>query len=1123
MAPNFALFLSPEGIALAHRQPGGHWAVLGDTALDVPDLGASLLVLRKLAEQRAGKDFETLVILPDDQVLYTSLTAPGPDEADRLEQIRDGLDGLTPYPVDQLVFDWFPLEDGRVKLAVVAQETLDEARAFASGHGFTPAGFGARPLDNRYRGVAHFDRSIDWTADIEDIEFGHDTWHNTPSPAAPDAGETAPDAESTGDAPATEEEAPAEASAAPAPEAPDPPVPEPAVPDPDVQRIPEPDATPQAGEASSAVAASTTTAPPAVEVPDPPRPSEPSRPAAEPEAEVESEATPSSASTPEAAPPEAPKTGAASEGPASAADAPLDPLQGDAHETSPTDAPLEVPVGFGSGRKRAQPEAAGSLVRTRKSRFGPGAAASAAEGAATDPALPRAPKPDGGARPEPVFGRAARKDAAGRAPATAEKATPPAPARPQGAGPEPQLPPLARLKSQIAARPPQDRPAPGPNPFAGPPPSLSGEKSTLKDRMAGIGRQLSASTGKARQAASDLSGRMTSGKSALGSRLRALGRDGTGDAPAASATATEDASQPQPDTAPSPPPAAPKKTQQPGRSDKKTGPQSGRKKKKAEPAEAAAQSAAPAQAIAPPPPAEKPRRRFSPPKRGRAEPRIADADAAIMGGLLARGSVATSRGPSVRTGLILTLILLAVLGLIGIWAAFYLPQTALGRWMGLGTPEEVIIADTAPEVLDTPLLTAPSPSAEDAPEVMASLTPEEAPPAPALTAPPAPELLPDIDAEDLDLGPAPVASPVIDPETVLPSEEENANFYARTGIWQRPPVITLPDPEPVLEEVIFAGLDPAVTTHDAYALTEPDFLPARDLPRPEVDPGLPASLLALDPDNMVPPTPEGAMTPYGILVYAGTPPVPAVPRPRDAPEVLAAAAAEAAAVETVDLATGETPDATGATEEPGRPPPGAVDTALLQANRPTARPADLQEQRERAVLGGITFDELARIRPESRPVSLQEQAEATAAANADTSPGDLSSASDLAVAVSFLPRARPGNIEQLVEGARAAGNSGPVAPVAANTSDTIQPDIPSSASVTRAATQENGINLRHVNLIGVSGSSGSRRALVRLPSGRFVTVEVGDRLDGGQVAAIGESSLQYVKRGRTITLDVPAG
>ena len=62
-----------------------------------------------------------------------------------------------------------------------------------------------------------------------------------------------------------------------------------------------------------------------------------------------------------------------------------------------------------------------------------------------------------------------------------------------------------------------------------------------------------------------------------------------------------------------------------------------------------------------------------------------------------------------------------------------------------------------------------------------------------------------------------------------------------------------------------------------------------------------------------------------------------------------------------------------------------------------------------------------------------------------------------------------------------------------------------------------------MNLIGVSGAPSERRALVRLPSGRFVTVEVGDRLDGGQVAAIGESSLQYVKQGRTITLEVPAG
>lgn len=1096
MAPNFALFLSPEGIALAHRQPGGHWAVLGDTALDVPDLGASLLVLRKLAEQRAGKDFETLLILPDDQILYTSLTAPGPDEEDRLDQIRAGLDGLTPYPVDDLVFDWFPLEDGRVKLAVVARETLEEAREFATGHGFAPAGFGARPLDNRYRGVAHFDRTIDWTADIADIEFGHDTWHK-PRKAA-----------DTSEEPAETEASPEPGSEASA------------------------SAAPQDDEISASDAAAAPAAPDADATPDIPEPGEEPAEGAPPPADPNEDlqtAGPEQPETPnisvslaepaQPTPLELESEAAAEEGTAPASAPPGDD---DTSESDPTPdvvpsseaEPLQMPAGFGSRRKHAEPEAAGSLVRTRKSRFGPGADTTADAATAKEPALPRERKDEADDKTEPVFGRAARK--AGKkseapTPGTAGNVKQ-APARPPRAGPEPQLPPLARLKSQIAARAPDDPPAPGHNPFAGPPPSLRGDRTSLKDRMAGIGRQLTEGTGKARDAASGLTGRLSGGRSSIGNRLRALGKGETEEAaplaPVADKAAAALTPQAKPDTTTdlAPPAADPKPRKGLG----KLG-----RKKKPDPA-AAAQTMAATDTIAPPPPEDTPRRRFSPPKRNRNAPKIADADAPIMGGLLARGSVATGRnGPSVKTGLILTLILLAVLGLVGIWAAFYLPETALGRWMGMGSEDEIIIADTEPEVLDTPLLATPSPSAEDAPEVMASLTPEDAP-APPVTAPVAPELLPDIDAEDLDLGPAPVASPVIDPETVLPSEEENANFYARTGIWQRPPVITLPDPEPVLEELIFAGLDPAVAAHDAYALPVPDFRPSRDMPTAPADSGLSGPLLALDRDTMVAPTPEGAMTPYGILVYAGSPPVSAVPRPRDAPEVLAAAAAETVAA----LEDTAEPDP----EDTDAIPPGAVDTALLEAFRPEARPDDLQEQRERAVLGGITFDELASIRPESRPLSLQEEAAAAAEeAAADASPGDLASASELAVAVSYLPNQRPANIDTLVEQARAAGNSGPAPPVAASASDTIEPDIPSSASVTRAAAEDGSINLRNLNLIGVSGSSGSRRALVRLPSGRFVTVEVGDRLDGGQVAAIGESSLQYVKRGRTITLEVPAG
>lgn len=85
------------------------------------------------------------------------------------------------------------------------------------------------------------------------------------------------------------------------------------------------------------------------------------------------------------------------------------------------------------------------------------------------------------------------------------------------------------------------------------------------------------------------------------------------------------------------------------------------------------------------------------------------------------------------------------------------------------------------------------------------------------------------------------------------------------------------------------------------------------------------------------------------------------------------------------------------------------------------------------------------------------------------------------------------------------------------------PSIPSNTSVARAATEENAINLRRINLIGVYGQPSSRSALVRLSNGRYVKVSVGDRLDGGRVAAIGESQLRYVKGGRNMTLQMPRG
>ena len=87
----------------------------------------------------------------------------------------------------------------------------------------------------------------------------------------------------------------------------------------------------------------------------------------------------------------------------------------------------------------------------------------------------------------------------------------------------------------------------------------------------------------------------------------------------------------------------------------------------------------------------------------------------------------------------------------------------------------------------------------------------------------------------------------------------------------------------------------------------------------------------------------------------------------------------------------------------------------------------------------------------------------------------------------------------------------------------IVPDVPSSPRVTKKATIQNVLNLRRTNLIGVFGNSKSRRALVRLSNGKRQMVTVGDTIDGGKVAAIGESELRYIKGGKNITLKVPQG
>jgi type IV pilus biogenesis protein PilP len=160
----------------------------------------------------------------------------------------------------------------------------------------------------------------------------------------------------------------------------------------------------------------------------------------------------------------------------------------------------------------------------------------------------------------------------------------------------------------------------------------------------------------------------------------------------------------------------------------------------------------------------------------------------------------------------------------------------------------------------------------------------------------------------------------------------------------------------------------------------------------------------------------------------------------------------------------------------------------------------LAETEERSRLSGLSRNELAGFRPIPRPAAAVAQPEP------EIVPGEPT---ERAVAVSIVPLARPSGLAEAVREAAVQA----VRP----------PPPPSGASVAQAATIRNGLRLNQVNLVGVYGSSSSRRALVRMPGGRFVMVTVGDRLDGGRVAAISANSLVYTKSGRNVTLEVPNG
>ena len=339
---------------------------------------------------------------------------------------------------------------------------------------------------------------------------------------------------------------------------------------------------------------------------------------------------------------------------------------------------------------------------------------------------------------------------------------------------------------------------------------------------------------------------------------------------------------------------------------------------------------------------------------------------------------------------------------------------------------------------------------------------------------------------------------------------------------------------PLREEVETAALAPEVTSATDPVDTAPDALALSESALPEGEAALDIAVTEGTPPVTPPTRPEG-LAPE--LEAAALP----EPEPEPEPESVPEPAPEAAQVPdatpepldestlVIDVTEGSpavTPPERPAGLAPDLPEPEPAPEPALSPDPEGETPPEQTEESSSADQAGLNAPPpggvaLTALRPQTRPDELAE-AVATAAA------APVLDASDLAVAESLRPGARPGQFAALVQRTlRAAQTQAPASTAApeaaiqtARAAVQPAPPIPASASVAREATQARAINLRQINLIGVMGTSSSRRALVRLSNGRVVAVRVGESLDGGQVTAIGENELRYNRRGRDVVLRI---
>ncbi|SPJ23947.1 hypothetical protein [Palleronia abyssalis] len=1053
MTYDYALDFTPEGVRLL-KGSGKDQIVMGEVALNDPHFETRLEDLRKEVEAETGEPVSPALLIPHSEILFHTMNLGDEDDAEREAKVRSELEGLTPYRIDDLVYDWKSISKTQVQVAAVARDTLDEADGFAAHNGFGPGPFTTHPKAGAFRGQPDFGASA----------------RPAPKPLVEPEPEPAP--EPVAPPPALLDTKPAPVEAPPKADAP-------AVPPPSKTTEPAAKGTMPAKEASASQPKTGDASKSADGTSDKPTGTTPPGKSA-------GAAASKTGSDPEKTPESDPTRPAliddyAEIGPTRQPLSPLDPVDPTARQAR---------RGYvAPSRAKASEDAAA------KAALAPGAA-SVDEGKAPASFSSRRQSDTATAAPMAPAGAPGLDSIAPRIQMLPDGgATPKVPPRPNGAGIAPDS--AATQK----APPPLNAPGVTPQPRSGVKPGPGAPTPTVRKVEAP-----DAATDAARSLGGNTPGTIRSRNNL--SEAEALTVFGMREPPRSRFAALL--------------PVAiglvvalllalavwsvffflvgPE-----------------------EPVESASLPVQPVEEPAPADQAQPIAPEVTPDEIRPPGPESDSVDTALL-------------APAPET-----------------------EPAPPADDVDIVVPEIEIVPDTSSSTASDEA-TAETEGATEQETDEATVEEETAEP---------------LDPVEPALQPGPN-----DPLNRSPEAPE-ATRYAATGVSTEAPSGSAAPSVESLDSAPAELSDSTIRTLDSISAPSAPETAAFTRPAALIPPPPAGSRFELDANGRVLATPEGTVSPQGVRITAGRP----AAVPPAAPGRTAAAPAEPAA-ETTPEATPET-DAEPAAELPvdesnltipvteGQPsatPPARPEevtpeaddqaAALDQATSPqieitpdipvteVSRATDPIPLARPGGLGGTSLaaladDEadpsspaevyLASFTPRARPQDLapevveaaeapevpqlseQEttaQAEAVAAAIASIIP-ETEEISPYAVGRSVRPDARPRNLANRVEQARPTQ----VAAAAA----TVTPRAPTAGSVASRATQSNAIRLNRVNLIGVYGTQSNRRALVRLPSGRFVKVKVGDRVDGGRVSAIGSDQLQYVKGGRSVTLAIPQG